>query len=70
VAFYTSPGFTDELVHIFAATGLRQSSTRHDEEEQIEVVRLPLDAALELVMQREISDAKTVTGLLAYAAGR
>jgi ADP-ribose pyrophosphatase len=66
VAFYTSPGFTDELVHIFAAYELSVTSTRHDEEEQIELVRLPLDQAIALVTRGEISDAKTVTGLLAY----
>jgi nudix-type nucleoside diphosphatase (YffH/AdpP family) len=68
VAFYTSPGFTDELIHIFVATGLVESVIAHDEEEDIEVVRLPLEAAIERVMHGEISDAKTVSGLLAYAA--
>jgi len=67
VAFYTSPGFTDELIHIYAANGLRETAMRHDEEEEIEVVRMPLAAAIEQVMRGEISDAKTVAGLLAYA---
>jgi ADP-ribose pyrophosphatase len=66
VAFYTSPGFTDELVHIFAASELVQTSARHDDEEQIELVRMPLEEAIEQVMHGEISDAKTVTGLLAF----
>jgi ADP-ribose diphosphatase len=67
VAFYTSPGFTDELIHIFVASSLEKTEMRHDEEEEIEVVRMPLGSALEHVMRREISDAKTVAGLLAYA---
>jgi ADP-ribose pyrophosphatase len=66
VAFYTSPGFTDELIHIFVATGLHASAVRHDEEEQIELVRLPLRAAIQQVLHGEISDAKTVTGLLTF----
>ena len=66
VAFYTSPGFTDELIHIYAASGLRETAQRHDDEEEIEVVRMPVAAAIEQVMQGEISDAKTVAGLLAY----
>ena len=70
VAFYTSPGFTDELLHVFAASGLHETATRHDDEEEIELVRLPLEAAIERVMRGEISDAKTVTGLLAYARRR
>jgi ADP-ribose pyrophosphatase len=68
VAFYTSPGFTTELVHVFVATELEASTAALDDEEDIEVVRLPLPEALERVMRREISDAKTVCGLLAYAS--
>ena len=66
VAFYTSPGFTDELVHIFVAHDLVEDRTEHDEEEDIELVRMPLHEAIERVLHGEISDAKTVTGLLAY----
>jgi ADP-ribose pyrophosphatase len=67
LSFYTSPGFSTELIHIFIATGLRAASVAHDEEEEIELVRLPLDEAIRQVTQTEISDAKTVAGLLAYA---
>jgi nudix-type nucleoside diphosphatase (YffH/AdpP family) len=70
VAFYTSPGFTDELIHIYAASGLRETAMRHDEEEEIELVRMPLAKAIEQVMRGEISDAKTVAGLLAYARSK
>jgi ADP-ribose pyrophosphatase len=66
VSFYTSPGFSTELIHIFVATDLREGVVQHDEEEEIEVVRLPLDAAIDQVLHGEISDAKTVGGLLAY----
>jgi ADP-ribose pyrophosphatase len=68
VSFYTSPGFTTELIHIFVATDLRKGTAQHDDEEEIEVVRLPLDAAIDRIMHAEISDAKTVAGLLAYKA--
>ncbi|MBV9579552.1 MAG: NUDIX hydrolase [Chloroflexi bacterium] len=67
VTFYTSPGFTDELIHIFVATDLTESVIGHDEEEDIEIVRLPLAQAIDQVTRAEISDAKTVSGLLAYA---
>lgn len=66
VAFYTSPGFTNEVIHIFVASGLRQTATRRDEEEEIEMVRMPVEQAIQQVMHGEISDAKTITGLLAY----
>lgn len=67
VSFYTSPGFSTELIHIFVATGLREASVEHDEEEDIQLVRLPLEDAIRQVTQTEISDAKTVAGLVAYA---
>ena len=65
--FYTSPGFCTEVLHIFLATDLRPTQTAHDDEEQIELVRMPLAAAIDRVLNGELSDAKTVTGLLAYA---
>ena len=68
VSFYTSPGFCTELIHIFVASGLSPVEVDHDEEEDIETVRLPLQVAIQQVLHGEISDAKTVAGLLAYAA--
>jgi ADP-ribose pyrophosphatase len=70
LSFYTSPGFSTELIHVFVATDLQTALVAHDEEEDIEVVRLPLEAAIRQVTEGEISDAKTVAGLLAYARRR
>jgi len=67
VSFYTSPGFCTELIHIFVARGLHEITVDHDEEEEIELVRLPLEQAIRHVMESELSDAKTIAGLLAYA---
>ena len=67
LSFYTSPGFSTELIHVFVATDLREGVVAHDEEEDIELVRLPLEQAIRQVTEGEISDAKTVAGLLAYA---
>jgi ADP-ribose pyrophosphatase len=64
-SFYTSPGFTDELIHLFLATDLTPAAATPDEEESIELVELPLAAAIDLVLDGELSDAKTVAGLLA-----
>jgi ADP-ribose pyrophosphatase len=70
VRFYTSPGFSTELIHVFVATGLHESAVEPDAEEHIELVRMPLDQAIEQVLEGELSDAKTVGGLLAYAQKR
>jgi len=66
-AFYASPGYCDELMHLFLATELEASPLAADSDENIEVVRMPLAEALALVEQGEICDAKTIIGL--WAAG-
>ena len=65
-AFYSSPGFSTELLHLFAAFDLHPCSAVGDDDEEIEVVRLPLAAAIARLLDDEISDAKTITGLLAF----
>lgn len=70
VSFYSSPGFSTELLYLFVATELEPSDVAHDEDEEIELVRMPVDQAIEQVLQGEISDAKTVAGLLAYERQR
>lgn len=62
VSFYPSPGFLTEVVHVYVAHKL--SPHRRDaEEEDLEVVRMPLGRARALVGQ-EIVDAKSIIGLL------
>ena len=61
-AFFTSPGFTDEKIHLFIATGLKQGGASPEETEEIELVRVPLDHIPSLL--EEIEDAKTLVGLL------
>ena len=63
----TTPGFTDERIHLFLAHDLRPGATAHDRDEFIEVVRLPFSHALEMVVAGEIDDAKTVCTLLIAA---
>jgi ADP-ribose pyrophosphatase len=59
---YPSPGFLTEKVTIFEATGLAPASGERDEDEEIEIVRLPL-AEIEAALP-EIRDATTVIALL------
>lgn len=59
---YPSPGFLTEKVTIFAATGLAPASGQRDEDEEIEIVRLPL-AEIERALP-DIRDAATVIALL------
>lgn len=65
--FYTTPGFCAERLWVFLATELRETARRHEDDEIIEVVRMPFARALELVAANEIEDAKTIIGLLLAA---
>jgi 8-oxo-dGTP pyrophosphatase MutT (NUDIX family) len=66
--FYTSPGFAEEQVIVYLATGLDDASAHSDEEERIEVVPWPLgdlDGAIE-----ECRDSKSLIGMLIFRALR
>lgn len=65
--FFTTPGFCSERLWVFLATDLRETAQSHEEDEIIEVVRLPLRRALAMVASGEIEDAKTIIGLLLAA---
>lgn len=62
--FYTSPGFTDEEVIVFVATGLDDASAEVDEEERIEIVPWPL-AELDRAIE-ECRDSKSLIGMLLF----
>jgi ADP-ribose pyrophosphatase len=66
---WTTPGFTDEKIHLFAAFDLEPVPRRPDDDEVIEVIRVPLDEALDLVWRGELMDAKSALALL-HAARR
>ena len=65
---YTTPGFTDERIHVFIAVGLTRGENAREADEFIEVETMPLSRALSLIQQGEIQDAKTALSLL-FAAG-
>lgn len=66
---WTTPGFTDERIHLFAAFDLEPVPQRLESDEVIELVRMPLARALELVWSGELSDAKSALALV-HAAHR
>lgn len=65
---YTTPGFTDERIHIFMATGLSTGDSALEPDEFLTVESLTLAKALDMIRRGELKDAKTVTGIL-FAAG-
>lgn len=68
LTIYTTPGFTDEKIHLFMATGLTAGETKHEADEFLDLQPMLLSRALELVQTGEIRDSKTALGLL-FAAG-
>jgi ADP-ribose pyrophosphatase len=60
---YTSPGFTDERIHLFLA-GVADGVPEGGGEEDVEVIRMPLDEAIAEIEGGGIKDAKSVAGLL------
>ena len=65
--FFVSPGFCEEKMWVYLATGLTLTSQRLDEDEIIEVVRVHLTEALAMIAAGEIQDAKTIIGLMLAA---
>jgi ADP-ribose pyrophosphatase len=61
---YSAPAYCTEVISIFLATGLLPSKQLLDADEIIEVVTIPLAEAVAMVNRREITDAKTIIGLL------
>jgi ADP-ribose pyrophosphatase len=68
ITILTTPGFTDERIHLFMATELTHGEASREADEFADVVVLRLSEALELVQKGTIPDGKTALGLL-YAAG-
>lgn len=67
-SIWTTPGFSDERIHLFVATRLTAAERRLDADEFVETAVMPLSRALEMVRDGEITDAKTICTLL-YVAG-
>lgn len=62
--FYPSVGFLDENLRLFVATGLSEGQTHPDEDEYLDVVKMPFDEAVKLVVDGTIKDGKTIAGIL------
>jgi ADP-ribose pyrophosphatase len=63
-SLYLSPGFCNEVLHLYLARELRQGARHPDEDEFLELCRIPFGELLEAVMADEIHDAKTVATVL------
>lgn len=59
-SFYTSPGFADEIIHLYLAEQLSAGEMSPDEDEFLEIREATLEEALDLIAEGRIADAKTI----------
>ncbi|HJQ13523.1 MAG TPA: NUDIX hydrolase [Anaerolineales bacterium] len=62
--FYLVPGYSTEFMAVFLATDLRENPLQADEDEFLQVEKIPLKQAVEMAEQGRIQDAKSLAGLL------
>jgi ADP-ribose pyrophosphatase len=67
-AFWTTPGFSREYMHVFLAEGVERGEPAPEADEELEIVRHPAADVMALIP--EIEDAKTLAGLLLYLTSR
>jgi ADP-ribose pyrophosphatase len=68
--YFASPGFLGEWMQIYLARDIRPGEAQPEDDEQIEILRVPLSQALALVAAQKIHDGKTLIGLMLYDAAR
>jgi ADP-ribose pyrophosphatase len=69
-AFFSSPGVFTEVIHLYLATGLARAAAKPEFDEVLQVEWWPLDAAVEKACSGELTDAKTIIGILRAASRR
>ena len=62
-SIFTAPGFADEVIHVYKATGLIKGRQQLDHDEVLEIVEMPLTAAMGKIVDGTIRDGKTIVGL-------
>ena len=65
LSFLTTPGFTNEIIHIFVGKDLSPGTQNLDEAEVLEIIELPLARTVDFIRDGTINDAKTIIGLQA-----
>jgi ADP-ribose pyrophosphatase len=68
--YFASPGFLGEWMQIYLARDMREGAAQPEDDEKIEIVRMPLSQAMAMVAANKIHDGKTLIGLSLLAAAR
>lgn len=65
-SFYTSPGFADELIHLYRTDSLTAGEAKPDEDEFVELMHITVEEAQQLIASGEIRDAKTIMAVYVW----
>ena len=66
--YYPASAYDDEYIEIYLATGLKKTAQNLDPDEFVDVIRMDLDELVQKIIDCEISDGKTIAGILTYYA--
>ena len=66
LSIYTSPGFSNEIIHIYVAWDLKKTKINRDDDELMDIIEVSINEAKNMIDEGKIMDAKTITGILAY----
>ena len=69
MAIKNSDAFLDEIIYIYLAHGLHSGQVRWDEDEELGVEKWKLEDLLEMIRNGKMTDSKTVSAIMTYAAG-
>lgn len=64
ISIHSTPGFCNEVLHMFVATGLEEGESCADEDEFISSEKIHIDKLVSMVLNHEITDAKSIIGIL------
>lgn len=64
ISIHTTPGFCNEVIHMYTATDLKQGESCTDEDEFLDVEKIHVDKLIEMITSHKITDAKTIVGVL------
>lgn len=64
VSIHSTPGFSDEVLHMYSATGLSEGESCADEDEFISTEKYPVADLIDMILNGKITDAKTIIGVL------
>ncbi len=64
-SIFTAPGFADEVIHVYKATGLTKGRQQLDRDKVLDVIEMPLSEAVNKIEDGTIRDTKTIVGLQA-----